>query len=501
MNDEGVTISLETTARRLVIESIETANFIHTQNWHKQTLSDIPMCGERKFYTRSELIGLGFSRTKVDMLPAFTVDSQTDTIAKHVDQQTAAAQRSIRANDLIEIYEIYINLPKGLVATSSESERWRVVLADRVVLDKEKTSLVPYASGTPWIVQNRWTGLSVYDKGKSIQDCKTAALRQYTDNLSHINNARFFVQGDVNRQELGTSAPGHHVTGGLNATLTPIPVADMGMSAIQYMDYMDRVRSQRMGAAVDMAQADSQLITKASNAGATGMAIAAGEQEMMTASITRTMSETLIRQLFLLVHRVAREQYRQPMSLRRADNFETVNPATWPVRKRVNVKTGLSTSERGRKVSALGQVMQLQQGLAQAIPGSVSQSNMYRSTMNWCKAAELDNPEQYFLHPEGQEAQQMSQQASQGQQQQQQMEVQLQTLSDQVKLKIAQMEDKTKRDIAVLQSEVEEMKVVGSATKELELERLRAGNEQDSQGGNGSSGGDKPAGRAGSRAI
>jgi len=481
---ESLTVILDKEVKNLLVEPVEVANFIYTANWHKQDLQDIPFCAERKFLTRSDLIDMGFSKSKVAMLAPHTGNEQSDAQAKHVGQYSPAATSTTKGQDLIECHEAYVMLPDKLNEGSSSSERWRVFMAgESTILDKEKVTIVPYVSGTAFIMPNRFAGLSLFDKLKEIQDIKTAGLRQFSDNQAYINSGRFFVKGDVNREELGISAPGHHVTGGLTSELQPIITPDVGTSSIQFLNYMDKVRSERSGAAIDMGSPESQLVN--SSIGATGVALVMGAAEQMSAFMTRTLSETLIRRLFLLVHRTAREVWRQPMMMKKADQWVPIEPGQWKSRQRVNVKTGLSPGERARKVAALDKVMQTQLGLMQAGVPMVTPKQVYIAWMNREKAAELDNPEQYAVHYESQQAQQMSQSQQQQAAQQQAMQKDLAELPEKMKFMIAQMDDKRERDIQALKAEIEEAKIVGQATVDLQIaEQTFASSQREPSAGN-----------------
>ena len=68
----------------------------------------------------------------------------------------------------------------------------------------------------------------------------------------------------------------------------------------------------------------------------------------------------------------------------------------------------------------------------------VGDQQIYRAFMNWAKSAELDNPEQYAIHYESEQAQQAKQAAGQQGQQMSQLQVELAKLPEQVRLEIAQ---------------------------------------------------------------
>lgn len=473
LDGESATISQEVPKKFLRVEAVEPASFHYEVNWPKQDLQDIRFAAERKFFTRSDLLAMGFPKGKVEGLPAHTLDTKSDSYTKNLEQDSGALQATTKGQDKIEVWECYVMLPRNLNRGASDSQRWRVIMSERVILDKEPVDMVPYVSGSAFIVPHRFTGLSLFDKLKEIQDAKTAGMRQWTDNLALNNFMRLFLKGDINVEDLAD--PTKHVRGSLNSEAMPLTAGDLGTSSLQYLNYMDKTRAERGGAAIDLGSPESQLVN--SQIGATGVAMVMGAQEQMAGFMSRTISETLIRRLFLMVHRVAREQWRQPVMMQMAGQWVEVNPADWKPRTRVNVKTGLTPGERARKSQALMQVIQTQLPMMQAGSPMFSDQQFYNAFMNWAKCAQLDNPEQYATHYASPEYQQRSEQAGQAQQQQQELAVKLQTMGDEVKMAIAKMEDQTKRAIAELDAEVEQMKVIGTATTELELERVRAESE------------------------
>jgi hypothetical protein len=159
----------------------------------------------------------------------------------------------------------------------------------------------------------------------------------------------------------------------------------------------------------------------------------------------------------------------------------TVDPGTWRERDRINIKAGLSPGERRRKASALAQVVSHQLTLMQAgLDGVlVNLPNVYASMRDWCAASGIDAGERYFTDPSGQSATQASQQKLQQGQQAQQMQQQL--AMAQLKLEDQKQQlDKYKADKELefkywsesLGAEVEEAKIVGGATADLQLAEL-----------------------------
>ena len=146
----------------------------------------------------------------------------------------------------------------------------------------------------------------------------------------------------------------------------------------------------------------------------------------------------------------------------------------------LKVKPGLSVGGRSRLVATLGaiidkQLLFSQQGLDDVI---VSIDGFYAALMDWARAAEVAQPEQYFLDPRSEESQKALQRKREEQQKKQQGEAKL---IDQA-LGLEQLRtafDKYKQDTDLtfkywagnLTSEVEEAKIIGAATMALTLAR------------------------------
>ena len=97
--------------------------------------------------------------------------------------------------------------------------------------------------------------------------------------------------------------------------------------------------------------------------------------------------------------------------------------------------------------------------------------------MDLARAQELEGADQYWIDPKSQRSQQAAQQMSQQNEKQKQLEIQVTTLSDQVNQQKNQItaandaaELRYKYWDSALRAEIEEAKIVGSAT--LELQRL-----------------------------
>jgi alkylation response protein AidB-like acyl-CoA dehydrogenase len=126
----------------------------------------------------------------------------------------------------------------------------------------------------------------------------------------------------------------------------------------------------------------------------------------------------------------------------------------------------------------------------------VTQKNLYSGLLDWMSAQDLEAGEKYFTDPASQTAIQGSQSKVQQQGQQQAMQMQMLQMQMQLEQAKLQLEKyKTDQDIALkqwterLHAEIEEAKLIGIPTADLqriELEaRLRAATTTPGNGANG----------------
>jgi len=231
--------------------------------------------------------------------------------------------------------------------------------------------------------------------------------------------------------------------------------------------------------------------------GAMGADRIMSSQEQVAGLYTRNLSESLIRDAFLLVHTCLRYDFDEPLMLKRGDEWVSVTPTDWLERHDVQVRVGLTPGERNRKVGALtAQLSVATQAMQSGLNGILVDTNgLYQILMDLSRAQELEGADQYWIDPSSQRSQQAAQQMSQQAEKNKQLEVQVTTLQshvDQQKNQIQAANDaaelKYKYWDSALKAEIEENKIIGSATLELQrLEREGQARSQESLGGAGES--------------
>jgi len=466
-----------TTTRKLKVQAIDVTMFGWYLNHDSIYLQDCPFCYELSYPTRSDLVERGYSESEVYSLNHVDLDTTEDQTARNQDDQETGFAAADTSQERVEHYECYIRIDRD---GDGIAELLKVCIADDTLLEAVPISMVPFAAGTPFIQPHRFNGMSIFDKLRNVQDSKTHVLRQMLDNQNHANNSRVtVVDGQVNMDDVTNSRPGGVVRARSPGAVEPFPFTDIGPSCMNTLEYLDKQRSERGGASLDLQSAEMQIAGDTAH----GVERVMTSREQLAAMITRTLAETLVRSTFLLVHNAMREFFPETVNIRARGRFATVDPRSWPVRDRVNVRAGLSPAERLRKKAALESVITRQDSLVAAGQGGVmvTAAGIHNAQIDWGRASGLDSPERYFQDPESEEGQAAAQAQAQAQQQQQQFNMALLDLQrsteenklaiEQAKVQQDEWEHRTQLIFdyweATLKADIEEAKIVGNAAVTL----------------------------------
>ncbi len=478
-DEDGIaTFRVTEDKQKLEVECVEPAYFYTDPNAQDQQLNECGFLAELVFYTRSELLQLGVSKKIVKDLPHSQDKSttegigqtNTDITAKFLDGITDIKPSTTADRDQIQCHWVHMKIDRD---GDGIGEKYRFLVSNRRLLLDDPVNFFPYASGAAWPVPHRWSGQGVYDLLRITQDERTNARRQLADNLNVANNQRpVYDPAETSQEDVNTGAPGRGVRSTNPANVGWMPVQDVVSNSVSFLQYMDGVRSEQVGASMEMASGEGQLVQQASGI-SVDMQLAPREQ--MAAMASRNLAETLVRNTFLLMHETLRTEWRQPIMFNKAGEWQQTNPTEWRPRSRLNVTVGLSPGERRRQLQALQYVHQTQLMMIQGGAANITTSwdGVHAALNDWMRAAELDGTEGYFLDPDSQESQAGQQAAMQSQQQQaqqQQQMVQMQAMIEEADRKL----DKYKHDTdlqfkyweALLDAETEQDKIDASQAQQ-----------------------------------
>jgi hypothetical protein len=202
--------------------------------------------------------------------------------------------------------------------------------------------------------------------------------------------------------------------------IVPLVSQDLGPSARGFLDYQDKMRSERGGASLDLQSAEAQVAGHT----AAGTDRQYTARELLAALMARNVAETLVRGLYRLVHRTMRTADMGEQQMKRAGEWQREDPREWKERSRLTVALGLTVAERARIQGALRETIQLQtQAITQGMRGIlVDLPQLHAAAVELAKASGLPAPERFYIDPASPEAKQEQQRQNDMQQQQQQQD-------------------------------------------------------------------------------
>lgn len=403
-----LTLTFERETREFVMESLPGENFLYFSQWHKPTLEGIPICAVRHVETRAHLQSLGVSKAKADGVRPYRQAVNTENLSRNPRQAQKVDVAVDSSQELVEWFDVFVRLEAR--AGVDELRRIRFDYQGATILDNKPAPFLNIAAGTAILNPHRFTGISLFDKLKQSQDVRTQLRRALLDNINATTKHRTAsLDGVVNDDDISDGRVNNNVrvkslVPDVRQAIMPLAVPDTSANILQNLESTARERSEMGGSALDLQSAQMQV--GGDRMGSQGLDRAYSVAEQLTAAMMKTVAATLIRSIFLLAHRTLREYFDGEVPVKRDGNWTYVRPSEWPERHNVTVKPGMSPGERSRKIAAMnevlnGQMMMADRGMDEVL---VDVNRFYKALMDRDRLAEVQNPEQYYVHPESDQA-------------------------------------------------------------------------------------------------
>lgn len=462
--EDGYRIVRSTPSKELEMRVVPPENIMYSDEEGVADVQKLRFIAERKVMTKSDLLELG--------VPASVVEEQHGTIATLAAMartpesiNTEAVQTSEQA---VEVFRCFIKLDKKNDHRVHKTELHEVWMVGDHIISDNLADFIPYITGTPLPLPHRLEGQGVFTLLKNVQEAKTHILREYLDNLSVANLGRVgAVEGQVNMTDLTNGRKSGVVRMRQQGAVQPLPFADIGPQSMNGLQYFDKVRTDRIGTSVDFNEVQAQIMQSSAMAAMGQMANA----EKMVALYARNFVETLLKPLFKLTHYCLRSKVAGPIFVKARGKWMQQDTTAWPARTHVNSTMGLTTIDKATRLQALNSVIAMQTQLWQMGADNilVDLNSVYNALMDQLRAQNIDTPEEYYMDPMSEEAQQAMQEKAEAAQQEKQEMVQLQQQMEQMKHQFEM--EKQARDIEYkrwsdeLKADIEEAKLIAQKTK------------------------------------
>ncbi len=379
-----IELIIDSGPRGVRIENIEPSSFILSR--HAKKMEDVTAIGELRQYTRSDLVGMGFDRARVERL--------SDYQAAHDD--FALDQDGLGLPDTGEGALQQLTLFFGFIRVDYDGDgiaEWRrVFMAGNDILENEEVDDHEYSIWSPILLPHRIIGMALADPVISIQDTKTALTRQYLDSLYLANNpATYAVEGQVNLDDLLSTRIGKVVRVKAPQAAGPMQTSLVANESLQGIELANNMREERIG----INRLNQGLDADSLNKTATGAQIANTRDQKRALMMLRVFAETGCKDLCKRLLRLTCEYQDKPATIRLRNTWVEYDPRGWSAEMDVNINVGLGSGDKSQTIQFLSMMGAYFQ---QAAPlGVVTPENVYNLGKMLLKAGNIQGGETRLL--------------------------------------------------------------------------------------------------------
>jgi len=458
-----VAVKRTITEGRVKIESIPPEEFLI--NKYATCVRDARFVAHRVKRTKSELIGMGYKKSKINRIWSKSQEDQAEYQPERISRFTDEDSTTPRTDEGLWVIEAYYRIDWN---NDGIDELRKITKVGGEILDNEEVDSVPFSSLTPVPVPHKFYGLSIYDLISDLQLIKTTLMRNLLDNMYLQNNGRYAVmEGQANIDDLLTSRPGGIVRVRNPQAVMPLATPQLDSVSFQMLDYLDGIKEERTGLNKNsQGLGEGALKSHQTATGVAQVMSAAGQRVEM---IARVFAETGIKELMTNLYQLVQKYEDRERIVRLNNNWTPLYPSEWRQKMDCVAKVGLGYGNKDMNLLHLQQLSQTLQMIAQhpSAGQMIKPKNVYNLVGEMVKNMGMKNVHDFITDPGDGEIQQQPNPEAQAAQ----MEAQMKMAELQQKQQEAEMDAQI--DAAELQIKKEEAEI-DLAIKQQELEIKRA---------------------------
>jgi hypothetical protein len=265
------------------------------------------------------------------------------------------------------------------------------------VYSLDEVTEIPLASLCAYPQPHKHHGKSVADWVMDIQELKSDLMRQIIDNTRAGNLGRYAV--DSNRVNFDDLLNGRvngivRVDGQPGGSILPITPSPIAGQAFPLIEMLEGAKENRTGVTRYNQGLDSDSLNKTAT-GITKIMNAAQEKIHL---IARVFAETGVKDLFVSVHALLAKHQRFESVVRLRNEWSTVNPANWQMRKDMTITVGIGNGDRQDQMQFMQLMLQAQEKAAPI--GIASPQNIYNALIKLSQLGGFKNYNDYWTSPD-----------------------------------------------------------------------------------------------------
>ena len=380
-----VKIKVKEISGKIKIKNVAPENIMVSVDANGTCLNSARFVQHRELMCPAEIAEtFNISEDEIDSIMADTQDAfELESNAR--DIYSEQYDRAVDTSDIL-VKDTYLKI---------NDERKRYVVIGNQIIYEEECEYVPFACITPMLMPHRHIGRSYADLTKDIQLIKSTLIRGQLDNMYLSNNGRYAISDRVNLDDMLTSRPGGvvRVQGEPGNAIMPLQHAPFPPTSFQMVEYMDNMKEKRTGITAYNQGLDSDSLNKT----ATGVSQIMSAAQQRLELVARTFAETGVKDLFLMVHRLTRQNLTKPDIVRIRNKWIEVDPRTWKHRKDLSISVGLGSGNKDQQLMHLMQVIQMQKEAVNY--GLTDPSKIYNALSKLTQNAGFKNPDEFWTDP------------------------------------------------------------------------------------------------------
>lgn len=278
------------------------------------------------------------------------------------------------------------------------AELRKVTKVGKTILDNEEFDSLPIIGGTAILMPHKHYGLSIFDLVGDIQLQKSTVLRQLFDNAYVANNGRMEVlENMVNMADLLTARPNGVVRVKAMGSVKRIDNPLLGQPFYNLLDYLDKVKTNRVGATDFPNAVDPDAI----NAKATFVEAFRNAALERITLMARILAETCVKEIMWKILELESKHQQKKQMVKLRGQWVEVDPREWRSRFNMTVTVGLGTGSQQNAVQGVTMLGNMMQGMAQmGLAGRVvTEDNAYHLAHIAAKALFPREADQLFTNP------------------------------------------------------------------------------------------------------
>ena len=230
-----------------------------------------------------------------------------------------------------------------------------VHMVGNVVLDKEEVGHLPIINLSPIMMPHKFTGVSIADLVKDIQEIRSKMWRHTLDNLALSNAGRYAaVENQVNLQDLIDNRIGGIVREKVQGAVRQLPVPQLGQATFPFLNELEKEREDRAGVSRMTQGLDASALTSNTAATAVNQIMTAAQEKIQL--IARIFAETGVKELFLQLYRLSRTNNSEVDIVKLRGRFVPVAPYDWKDRYDMTVTVGLGNQNKDQQLMHLNNI-------------------------------------------------------------------------------------------------------------------------------------------------